>query len=109
MRNEIIVSKLLAYAEKIMTYCGGCDYNSFVADTMLVEACVFNLSQMGELCKSIDEEYAQRFPQIPWKEMYGLRNRIVHDYEGVNMILVWEIISEDLPALADALRGLLKQ
>ena len=41
--------------------------------------------------------------------MYGLRNRIVHDYEGVNMILVWEIISEDIPALRDALGDLLKQ
>ena len=109
MRNEIIVGKLLAYAEKIIKYCSGCDYDSFTADTMLVEACVFNLSQMGELCKSINGEYAQKHPQIPWKEMYGLRNRIVHDYEGVNMILVWEIISEDIPALRDALGDLLKQ
>ena len=108
MRNEIIVSKLLAYTEKIMKYCEGCDYDSFVADTKLVEACVFNLSQMGELCKSIDADYAKNYPQIPWNEMYGLRNRIVHDYEGVNMLLVWEIISEDIPALSAALRKLQK-
>ena len=109
MRNEIIVSKLLGYAEKIINYCDGYTYDSFVADTKLAEACVFNLSQMGELCKSIDADYAKRYPQIPWNEMYGLRNRIVHDYDGVNMLLVWEIISEDIPALRDTLHALLKQ
>ena len=109
MRNEIIINKLLAYAEKIINYCEGYDYDSFVADSKLVEACVFNLSQMGELCKSIDTEYAQHHSQIPWNEMYGLRNRIVHDYEGVNMLLVWEIIADDLPSLRDALYKLAKQ
>ena len=44
--------------------------------------------------------------QIPWREMYGLRNRIVHDYEGVNLQLVWEIISEDIPELRDELEKL---
>lgn len=109
MRNEIIINKLLAYTEKIIHYCEGYDYDSFVADSKLVEACVFNLSQMGELCKSIDTDYAQHHGQIPWNEMYGLRNRIVHDYEGVNMLLVWEIISGDLPALREALYKLAKQ
>ena len=52
MRNEIIVGKLLAYAEKIIKYCSGCDYDSFTADTMLVEACVFNLSQMASSAKA---------------------------------------------------------
>ena len=109
MRNEIIVNKLLAYAEKISRYCEGYSYDEFVADTKLVEACVFNLSQMGELCKSVDADYVQKHPQVPWNEMYGLRNRIVHDYEGVNMLLVWEIISDDIPPLSSMLRELQKQ
>lgn len=66
-----------------------------------MEACVFNLSQLGELCRAVDESFAAIHPEIPWKEMYGLRNRIVHDYEGVNLRLIWEIISEDIPELRD--------
>lgn len=108
MRDEIIIKKLLAYTEKIINYCAGYDYDSFVTDSKLVEACVFNLSQMGELCKNVDSNYAQRHTQIPWSEMYGLRNRIVHDYDGVNMLLVWEIISGDLPELREALSELVK-
>ena len=104
MRNEIIIQKLLAYAEKLLRYCDGLDYEAFAADSKLVEACVFNLSQMGELCRAIDDGFAAEHPQIPWSEMYGLRNRIVHDYEGVNLLLVWQILSADIPALRDALR-----
>ena len=82
---------------KVLGYCDVYDYDGFVADSKLVEACVFNLSQLGELCRAADEDYKTAHPELPWHEMYGLRNRIVHDYEGVNLRLVWEIISEDLP------------
>lgn len=51
----------------------------------------------------------QKFPEIPWREMNGLRNRIVHDYEGVNLRLVWEIISEDIPELKEKLQKLLNE
>jgi uncharacterized protein with HEPN domain len=104
MRNEVIVQKLLSYTDKLLRYCGNVEYEQFMADSVLIEACVFNLSQMGELCSRVDREYAEAHPQIPWPEMYGLRNRIVHDYEGVNLFLVWQIISEDLPELQKELR-----
>lgn len=106
MRNEIILQKLLGYTEKIMSYCDGIDYAAFLSDSKLVEACVFNLSQMGELCRIVDRGFSEKTPDIPWNEMNGLRNRIVHDYEGVNLLLVWQIISGDLPELRKVLRRL---
>ena len=51
MRNEVILQKLYSYSEKLMNYCQGYTYGSFSEDTKLAEACVFNLSQMGELCR----------------------------------------------------------
>lgn len=107
MRNEVILRKLLGYTRKIRAYCEGCSYEAFAADSKLAEACVFNLSQMGELCRLVEPDFMEQHRQIPWHEMYGLRNRIVHDYEGVNLRLVWEIISEDLPALEQSLSHLL--
>ena len=104
MRNNIIVQKLLVYTEKILTYCSGLNYEQFCADTKLVEACVFNLSQMGELSNRVDEEFAKERADIPWRYLYGLRNRIVHDYEGVNLKLIWQIIEEDLPQLKESLK-----
>lgn len=103
MKDEIIARKLADYAEKILRYCDGVDYDQFSADSKLAEACVFNLSQMGELANRVDEAYAQAHPEIPWRYIYGLRNRIVHDYEGVNLLLIWQIIRDDLPALREDL------
>ena len=107
MRNKIILEKMYRYTEKVINYCAGHTYDSFVEDTKLVEACVFNLSQLGELCRITDDSLIHAHPEIPWREIYGLRNRIVHDYEGVNLRLVWEIISEDIPELKDTLQTLI--
>lgn len=99
MKNEIVVQKLKGYTDKVLGYCAGTTYEQFCADSKLVEACVFNLSQMGELANRVDADFAQAHAAIPWKLLYGLRNRIVHDYEGVNLQLIWEIIHDDLPSL----------
>lgn len=99
MRNNIIVNKMRRYAEKVCSYCQNISYEDFIRNDMLVEACVFNLSQIGELTRKLDEDFKKNFPQIAWAQIYGLRNRIVHDYEGVNRTLIWEIISDDMPDL----------
>lgn len=89
MRSDLIITKLLGYTDKVPGYCAQLSFEEFVSDSKLVEACVFNLSQMGELCRIVDSAFADAHPQIPWREMIGLRNRIVHDYDGVNLLLVW--------------------
>ena len=65
---------------------------------------MFNLSQLGELVTKLDADFVEKHPEVLWRQMRGLRNRIVHDYEGVNLILVWEIITNDLPDLLKQLR-----
>lgn len=106
MRNDIIVEKMLGYIEKILRYTESMDYEVFVKSEILTEACVFNLSQLGELANKVDEEFQEKYSMIPWRQIYGLRNRIVHDYEGVNLKLVWEIIQGDLPGLQKMLQEL---
>lgn len=108
MRNEVVVSKIAGYTDKILKYCSGVSYDQFVGDSMLVEACVFNLSQMGELANKVDPGYAASHREIPWRHLYGLRNRIVHDYDGVNLALIWQIVSEDLPDLKRTLAKICK-
>lgn len=99
MKNKVIVEKILKHIEKISDYTNGVEYDDFVKNSILVEACVFNLSQIGELAHKIDKDFEERSSNIPWRVMYGLRNKIVHDYEGVNLVLIWDILREDLPQL----------
>ena len=82
------------------------EYGDFINDSILVEACVFNLGQIGELANKISEEFETEYADIPWRHLYGLRNKIIDDYGGVNLVLIWDIISEDLNSLQEQLRKL---
>ena len=99
MKNKIIVEKILKYISKVIDYTKEIEYDTFITNSILVEACVFNLSQIGELANKIDKEFEENNSMIPWRVLYGLRNKIVHDYEGVNLVLIWDIVKEDLPEL----------
>lgn len=100
-KDKEILYKILRHAEHAIKYTSRFDdCNSFQEDEMCVEATVFNLMQIGELAKtSLSEELKDSIKTIPWNQIYGLRNRIVHGYEGVNFSIVWDTIKEDLPKL----------
>ena len=77
---------------------------------MLQEACIFNLFQIGELSKlGLDAGFMTSYPHIPWRQMYGMRNRLVHDYEGIRLQIVWETISADFPSLKASLEAILAE
>ena len=109
MKNKIIVEKILKYIKKILDYTMDIDYDGFINNSILVEACVFNLSQIGELANKIDKDFEESTSSIPWRVLYGLRNKIVHDYEGVNLVLIWDIVKEDLLELNVLLNDLNQQ
>ena len=96
-----VLEKLHKHTRSIMKYCAPyLTLEEFEADSMCVEATVFNLMQIGELAKtSLSEETKALLPAIPWQQIYGLRNRIVHGYEGVSMQIVWDTVTEDIPML----------
>ena len=108
MKNKIIVEKILKYISKVLEYTKDTNYGDFINNSILVEACVFNLTQIGELSNKIDKDFEDNHSSIPWRVMYGLRNKIVHDYEGVNLVLIWDIVKEDLPELNSQLEELYK-
>ena len=77
---------------------------------MLQEACIFNLLQIGELSKlGLDAGFMTSYPHLPWRQMYGMRNRLVHDYEGIRLQIVWETISTDFPSLKASLEAILAE
>lgn len=97
----------MAIWKKNLTYTKEMEYKDFICNDLVIEACVFNLSQLGELSNKLDDAFQKANSEISWRQLYGLRNRIVHDYEGVNLKLVWEIISEDIPQLKKRLASTL--
>ena len=110
-KNAAVLKKILQHTSSIMKYCAGChSREDFERDPMRVEATVFNLMQIGELAKeSLDDETKLKIKTIPWHQIYGLRNRIVHGYSGVNMQIVWDTVREDIPALRQELSTALEE
>lgn len=101
-RHDIkVLEKILKHITSTIQYCDGCKtVSDFESNSMRVEACVFNLMQIGELAKTeLSDEAKAEISSIPWKQLYGMRNRIVHGYEGVEMNIVWDTIFYDLPVL----------
>lgn len=65
--------------------------------------------QIGELAKQqLSDETKESINEIPWKQLYGMRNRIVHGYDGVNLTIVWATIKNDIPMLDKDLRNIIK-
>jgi len=98
-KNIALIRELIKYISRIKEYCNNVDYGFFVANTQLHEACVFNLLQMGESVCRLDEKFTHDHPEIPWIKIRGLRNRIAHDYDGVSIDIIWDIIQNDLEPL----------
>mgnify|MGYP004556210745 CR=1 FL=1 len=105
-----VLAKIISHIDHTLEYCAGYDFDSFMENRMLQEACIFNVLQIGELSKiGLSSAFTSQYPQIPWKQMYGMRNRLVHDYEGIRLKIIWSTISEDFPMLRDQLQEILAQ
>lgn len=103
-----VLRKIYQHIMSVLSYCEECkNLEEFQCDSMRVEACVFNLMQIGELSKNdLSDDVKKEIKAIPWKQIYGMRNRIVHGYSGVDMRIVWDTISEDLPKLREELENI---
>lgn len=105
-KSLFIISRIITYIDKIGHYINAVPKEDFLLNTQLMEACVFNLLQIGELVGHLDNEFKNIHSCIPWAKIRGLRHRIVHDYEGVNLELIWDIVNTDLPVLREQLFAL---
>ena len=108
MSDAEIIEKMISLSMKILSYIQNLEYDEFSKKEMIVEACAFNLGQLGELSHKLSAEFKNNYLNIPWKSIYGMRNKIIHDYEGVNLKVVWETVSEDLPQLIEQLEKCIK-
>ena len=72
-------------------------YQAFLGDTKTQDAVIRNLEIIGEAIKNLSPELLESHPNVPWKGMAGVRDRLIHHYFGVNLDVVWQIVVEELP------------
>jgi hypothetical protein len=97
--DHILLADIMVAIEKIQRYTAGYDKDRFLADERTIDAVVRNLEIVGEAVRQLSYAFKQDREQIPWHLMAGLRNRIVHDYFGLDLDIIWHVVANDLPAL----------
>lgn len=103
--NILLLEDMLDSALKIKRYTANLTFNSFLNDEKTIDAVVRNFEIIGEAANRIDTDFKSRNPEIDWNRIRGFRNRIVHDYFGIDYEIVWEITENNLDELIYLLKG----
>lgn len=93
---------------KAQQFIEGMGFDSFCSDDKTVFAVVRALEVIGEATKKIPDKVRDNYPNLPWREMAGLRDKLVHDYFGVNLDVVWKTVTDDLPTLKRGVTSVLE-
>jgi uncharacterized protein with HEPN domain len=99
---------ILDNMELASQFTGGMSYEEFCQDTKTVYAVIRCLEVMGEAAKNIPLVTRRKYPDIPWKEMAGMRDKLIHGYSGVDPHKVWMVIRDYFPLLKTSITGMLE-
>jgi uncharacterized protein with HEPN domain len=104
-----LLSDIAESIEKIKVYIGKQSYQEFLSDNKTIDAVIRNFEIIGEAANRIPEEIKDRFTEVNWFRIRGFRNRIVHDYMGIDYEIVWSIIKNDLDKLELEIKAIIEQ
>ena len=103
--ERLYVSDMRDAVDRILRYTVG-GRTAFFADAMVQDAVIRNLEVMGEAVRKVPESTRSAHPGIPWKQIAGTRDRVIHGYFTVDLEIAWEIVETELPPLRDRLAAL---
>lgn len=104
--DRVYIQHILDAIEKIERYVEGVSLTSLTEDEMRVDAVVRELEIIGEASNNLTEDFRAAHQDVPWQQVRGMRNRIVHEYFGVDIAVVWQTTQDDLPKLKELLKRL---
>lgn len=102
---RIRIEDMIQAAERALGYVQGITYEQFAADRRTVDAVSYAIVVIGEAASALKDAGPSLAPEIPWADIRGMRNRVTHEYFGVDVKVLWETVREDLPPLIASLRS----
>lgn len=106
--DRVYLGHILEAIQDIQRYAGA-GREGFMADRMRQDALIRKLEVIGEAVKHMSDTAKQRRPDIPWRRIAGMRDRLTHDYFGVDLVLVWVAVERELPKLKTAVEMMLAE
>ena len=104
---KLLLEDIIGSANKILTYTEGLSYEQFLADDKTIDAVIRNFEIIGEAANRLPDEIRDQYPSIDWHRIRGFRNRIVHDYMGIDYTIVWSIKVNFLQPMLDEIKKIL--
>ena len=104
--RELLID-MLESIRRVQMYVDGLEYQDFINDLKTQDAVIRALEILGEASKRMSPSIKNQFPDIPWKLMAGMRDKLIHEYFGVNLDVVWEVVTNNLPALFSQIQCIL--
>lgn len=105
-RDQAYLLDILKAAELAMAYVKGVSEERFIADTQLQDSVIRRIEILGEAARRVSPETQMAHSNIPWREMIGMRNMMIHDYDDVDLHVVWQTVRQDLPRLIAEIKPL---
>ncbi len=103
---RVYLAHILECCLKIREYTAD-GQHAFMGSSFIQDAVIRNLEIIGEAAKRIDEQHRREWPEIPWREMAAMRDILIHQYEGVDLRMVWSVVANDIPVLIDKIQSIL--
>jgi len=104
----LYLSEILVSMEKIERYISGISYEEFILREQTVDAVERNIEKIGEAA-AIPDEVRDRHPEVPWKTIVGLRNKVIHHYFAVDHEVIWQIVTKNIPATKGKIAEILRE
>lgn len=106
-RDDATLLDIAKAAQLARSFVAGLDKDGFLKDAKTQAAVIHEILILGEATKRLSEDVTNAHPSIPWRRMAGMRDKLIHEYDRVDLNLVWEVVTSELPRLVERLRPLL--
>ena len=100
---DLLLNDILESIDKVEQYTQGMSLDTFSNDQKSIDAVVRNLEIIGEAANRLPDDFKEKHSNVEWYKVVGLRNRIIHEYFGIDLQIIWQIVHADLPALRKTL------
>jgi uncharacterized protein with HEPN domain len=107
--NLVYINHIISGIKKISSYTKGLDEDSFNGNSLVQDAVIRQFEIIGEATKRVSKEFREKHPKIPWLDMAGMRDNLIHDYLNVDIGILWKTIIIDIPKLKKLLENLNKR
>jgi len=105
-KDTAVIQDIKEAIERIISYISRMEYDDFLHDYKTQDAVIRNIEILGEAAKLLTNKTKEKYPDIPWKDIAGTRDKLIHDYFGVNIDIVWDIAKNEIPTLSAQLQDI---